>query len=113
MSFDLDDDEPSKDEARNWLTNALAIARERRKIRYAEAKEQGYSWLLECRDLWDAHDNDAGVFFSFCHTRPEVDEKVKKSSGTQKVLGIYDVRQPLKEQGAGITPKDWEIGRNN
>ena len=107
MSFDLDDDEPSASEADNWLRNALTIARERRKVRYAEAKEQGYSYMLECRDMYDAFDNDAGVYFSFCNTRTEVIEKIKKGNG-DPIIGIYDLSQPLKKQGAGIAPKDWE-----
>jgi len=110
MSFDLDD-EPSADEARNWLRNALANARTRRKVRYAEVKEQGYSWLLECRDLWDAHDDDAGVYFVECKTRKEVDDKVKKNAYEEKVMGIYDLSQPLNEQGPGIARKDWVMGR--
>lgn len=108
MSFDLNDEESSKGEFKSWMQKSLAIARERRKVRYIEAKEQGCHWLLECRDMLDAFDDDAGLYFELFKTRKEVDEKVGKSGGSQKVMGIYDLSLPLREQGSGITAADWE-----
>jgi len=116
MSFDLDDDEeldPEKSQAdkhTKWLLKSFAIAGERRGVRYIEAKEQGYRWMLECRDMWDAYDEDAGLYFETYKTRAEVDAKVEKSSGDQKVMGIFDLSLPLNDQGVGVTSDDWEIG---
>ncbi len=91
-----------------WLLKSLAIAHERREVRYIEAKKQGYRWLLECRDMWDAYDDDAGLYFETYKTRTEVDTKVEKSGGDQMVMGIFDLSLPLNNQGVGVSVEDWE-----
>ena len=85
MSFDLDDEEPTTLEPNDWLRNALSNARERRKVRYAEEKN-GYNWLLECRDMGDAYDAVAGVFYIACKTRKEVDGKAGEKAYEEKIM---------------------------
>lgn len=31
--------------------------------RFIEARQKGCSWMLVCRDMWDAFDDDGGVYF--------------------------------------------------
>ena len=81
--------------------------------RFFKAKKQGYRWMLVCRDMYDAFDDDGGVYFKTFKTRNNVDEMVTKSGGDQKVMGIYDLNLPFDEQYPGMKTKDWEIGRNN
>ena len=50
------------------------------------------------------------MYFSFCATEAEVDEAVNKLTGDDmgdRLLGIYDLSEPLKVQGAGINRADW------
>lgn len=94
----------------DWLSKALQINGQRRKIRFAEGQQAGMAWMLECRDMWDAHDRDGGVYFSFCATEAEVDEAVSKLTGDDmgdRLLGIYDLSETLKVQGPGINRADW------
>jgi hypothetical protein len=94
----------------DWLSKALQINGQRRKIRFAEGQQAGMVWMLECRDMWDAHDADGGVYFSFCATEAEVDEVVNKLTDddmSDRLLGIYNLSEPLNGQGAGINRTDW------
>ncbi len=81
------------------------------KDRFIEAKEKGYNWMLVCRDMYDAFDDDGGVYFPTCKTRAEVDDKVKKSGGDQKVMGIYDLSRSFNEQYPGVKAESWVMGR--
>ncbi len=78
--------------------------------RFINAKKQGYSWMLVCRDMYDAFDDDGGVYFETFKTRAEVDKKVEKSSGDQKVMGVYDLSLSFEEQYPGIASEDWVTG---
>ncbi len=81
--------------------------------RFIEAKEKGYNWMLVCRDMHDAFDDDGGVYFETYKSRAKVDAKVKKSSGDQKVMGIYDLSITFDEQYSGVKVDDWETGITN
>jgi hypothetical protein len=82
--------------------------------RFAEAREAGQRWVVECRDLWDANDADAGVYFDLRENAEAVDKLVSHSQNRQaytSVLGIFDTQQPLRDQGCGFTVKEWERKR--
>jgi hypothetical protein len=51
------------DDESNPLLHAVRLNAKRREERYAEHRAAGKAWLIECRDLWDAEDEDAGVYF--------------------------------------------------
>ncbi|VAX13723.1 hypothetical protein MNBD_GAMMA24-1077 [hydrothermal vent metagenome] len=69
--------------------------------------------MLVCRDMYDAFDGDGGVYFETFNTSAEVDKKVEKSGGDQKVMGIYNLNLSFDDQYPGMKAEDWEIGRNN
>ena len=94
----------------DWLLNALHKNEERRQVRFAEGRQKGMRWMLECRDMWDASDEDGGVYFSFCATEAEVSaaaHKMTDENTGDRLLGIYDLSKPLLPQGAGINRADW------
>jgi len=104
----------------DWLDEALRRNNERRAVRYAEAAAAGAAYLVECRDLWDASDDDAGVYFVACHAETEVDalvaqDPLRDGDGVVRgpgdpVMGIYSVPHPLDAQGPGLTPAEWRAG---
>ena len=94
----------------DWLSNALRLNAERRTVRFAEGQQQGMRWMLECRDMWDAQDDDGGVYFSFCATEAEVtaaDHQMTDENTDDRLLDIYDLSKPLNSQGAGISRAVW------
>jgi hypothetical protein len=97
----------------DWLTNAVQINQRRRLQKYWEGREKGAAWLVECRDMWDAMDEDAGAYFVFCANEQEVEEALRQrplDSPDDRVLGIYRLDRPLDSQGPGIRPEDWMNG---
>ncbi|MEZ4669559.1 MAG: hypothetical protein R3E39_16770 [Anaerolineae bacterium] len=94
----------------DWLNRALTHNAERRKQRYLEGQKQGHRWMLECRDMWDAYDDDAGVYFLYCLTPAAVDQALAalpNDSPDNRLLGIYDLSLPLPKQGAGMSRDEW------
>jgi hypothetical protein len=66
--------------------------------------------MLECRDMWDADEQDAGVFFTLHKTREEAVARIREMAKTpdhERVLAVYDLRQPLQPQGAGQNPQSF------
>lgn len=97
----------------NGLKHALQINRERRALRHAEAAGAGAAWLVECRDLWDAHDEDAGVYFVACATDDDVTGLVGRlddDNPNDRILGIYRISEPITPQGPGLTRAQWLSG---
>lgn len=96
------------------LLSAATKNWERLQQNFAAAKTHGDTWLVECRDLSEAFDADAGVYFSPCQDDAAVDELVTRCSDENhydRVLGIYDLRRPLNEQSVGLTRAEWLAGR--
>ncbi|HRE30251.1 MAG TPA: hypothetical protein PK954_26655 [Anaerolineales bacterium] len=99
--------------AGNWMLQALKLNRGRRAVNHAEAAQAGAAYLVECRDLWDAHDTDAGVYFVPCATEAEVTALVNQHNETDpndRILGIYRVDAPIEPQGPGLTREAWLAG---
>lgn len=95
------------------LQRAVAINRERRTVRHAEAAQAGAAYLVECRDLWDADDADAGVYFVPCVGAVEVTALALEFSDdnpNDRLLGIYRVPDPVAGQGAGLSRAAWLAG---
>jgi len=95
----------------NWLLNAIALNVARRKEEFAEFRATGAAWMLECQDLWDFHDEDAGVYFLPRETAAEVDDYLGQlDEENYRVLGIYSLARPLEEQELGLTAARWFAG---
>lgn len=94
------------------LQRALRLNAEGRAGAFAGAASAGAMWLVECRDLWDASDEDAGVFYQPCADDAGVDRLLAEYADGEwhSVLGIYDVRRPLEAQGPGLRPESWRRG---
>jgi hypothetical protein len=60
-----DDDDGTQGEPFDLLA-AVRRNRERLEQRFAAARQRGQRWLAECRDLGDAYDSAAGVYFVEC-----------------------------------------------
>lgn len=93
--------EPSTAVELNWL---------RLQQRFALASSGGQRWLVECRDLGDALDADAGVYFVECADEAAVDQMAADRDDTnpyERLLGIYDLRKALHLQGAGLSRAAW------
>lgn len=93
-----------------WINRALHLSRAARERRYAEGKAQGAAYMLECRDMWDADDQDAGVFFTLHKSREEAVARIREMAKTpdhERVLAVYDLRQPLLPQGPGQNPRNF------
>ena len=92
----------------NPLLHAVRLNAQRREERYAEHRAAGKAWMIECRDLWDSEDEDAGVYFVPCADAAAVTRYIKGlDPATDRVLGIYDLSKPLTPQGPGITEDVW------
>jgi hypothetical protein len=96
---------PSSTSEDNLMFQAVRTNSLRLEKRFSKAAEEGFVWLLEMQDLWDFHDDDAGVYFVPCKTEAEVRANFGKSH--DRVLGIYDIRLPLEGQGVGLMPGEW------
>ena len=66
--------------------------------------------MLECRDMWDAFDDDGGVYFKIMAgdgmARREVRD-IQANPQDKRLLAAYDLRKPLLEQGAGLTLEEF------
>jgi len=92
------------------MLHAIELNSQRLVTRFAECKNSGAMWLLECRDLWDSEDEDAGVYFVECSSGYAVNNFIKKMDPlSDRILGIYDLSKPLKNQGAGLTLEEWKV----
>ena len=79
-----------------------------------EVRPTGCKWVVECRDMWDAHDDDAGVYFVPCKTDRDVDRIAKSCIGDNphtRLLGVLDVSRALDEQWPGLTLDQWKARR--
>ena len=87
-----------------------ALNTQRRALRFAEGQAQKALWLVECRDMWDAADEDAGVYFCIEKTT-ESARLLVKSALTQpndvRVLGVYSLQQDLVKQGPGLKAEEF------
>jgi hypothetical protein len=88
----------------DWMSKALAYNSERRKVRFMEAQQTGAAWLVECRDLYDSSDADAGVYFEACYTESDVDKMVARMDGMtpERILGIYSLARAVELLGPGL-----------
>jgi len=94
----------------NPLLHAVRLNAKRREERYAEHRAAGKAWLIECRDLWDSEDEDAGVYFVGCADAAAVTRHINGlDPSSDRVLGIYDLSKPLAPQGPGITQEEWKV----
>jgi len=77
---------------------------------FAKGQLEGGHWLLECRDMWDAFDDDGGVYFKIMASdgmaRREVRD-IQANPQDKRLLAAYDLRKPLAEQGAGLTLEEF------
>lgn len=77
-----------------------------REDHFARGQAEGGRWLLECRDMWDAFDEDGGVYFKVFHedaaARREVRD-IQAHPKDKRLLGAYDLGKALAEQGPGLT----------
>jgi hypothetical protein len=98
-------------DVQNWLLNAIALNVARRKEEFAEFRATGAAWMLECRDLWDGEDEDAGVYFVSHKSATEVSDYLNRmNEDSDRVLGIYSLARPLEEQGPGLKAAQWFAG---
>lgn len=89
--------------------------RERLEKQFVSAAAGGSRWLIECRDLSDAFDSDGGVYFVECVDEAAVDAVVARCTADNpydRLLGIFDLRRPLAEQGAGMSRAAWIAARS-
>ena len=92
----------------NPIENAVSLNWERLQQRFADAQGSGTAWLVECRDMYDALDEDFGVYWERHPDDASVDKLLAESEKKCiKVLGIYDLRQPLVGQGTGLKLAQW------
>lgn len=79
-------------------------------MRFAEAERAGAAYLVECRDLWDAHEADGGVYFVPCDTAAAVTTialEFTNDNPNDRLLGVYVIAKPLLPQGPGLTRAQW------
>ena len=76
-----------------------------RESHFAKGQAEGARWLLECRDMWDAFDEDGGVYFALAMddqaARREARD-IQANPKDKRLLGAYDLTRPLAEQGQGL-----------
>ena len=97
----------------DWMSEAIALNRKRLENRAADARAKGFRWLVECRDLGDAYDRDAGVYFVPCADEAKVHEAIVNKGPDNpydRVLGIFDLEAPVGEQDGGVRREDWLAG---
>lgn len=102
-------DEPVED----FIQRAVRLNQERRGVRFDEAARAGAAYLVECRDLWDAHEADGGVYFVPCDTAAVTALALEfaDDNPNDRLLGIYVVAEPLLPQGPGLTRAQWLVAR--
>ncbi len=90
--------------------DAVRINTARLEKAFAEADRETYRYLVECRDMYDAHDHDAGVYCRLVRDAAEVTHLLMTTLSLgpthDKLLGIYDLRRPFTEQ-SGIKRAAW------
>lgn len=89
---------------------AVALNRQRLEARFVEATQRGMRWLVECRDLSDAYDEAAGVYFEECADDTalwDVIERCTEDNAYDRLLGIFDLQRPLAEQADGQSRTSW------
>ena len=98
----------------------LAAVVENNRNRLAEkltdAHAAGARWVVECRDMWAARDGGAGVYFVVCKTSRQVDRIVSRCRGgapDTRLLGVFEVSQPLDAQWPGLTLEQWRACRGD
>ncbi len=77
-----------------------------RQDHFARGQAEGGRWLLECQDLWDAFDEDGGVYFEVFRDEAAARREARDIQAHPKdkcLLGAYDLAQSLEEQGAGLS----------
>lgn len=82
----------------------------RRQKQFKQALHDGAQWLVECRDLGDRFDEDAGVYFVPLYSVEEVNDLVAlytPDNEWDQILGIYALNMPLESQGSGLTRTQW------
>ncbi len=82
--------------------------------RFAEAQVGGHRWLLECRDMWDAHDDDMGVYYKPVDDDAAVDAcamHFDEKNNFDRLVAVWDLSKPLAGQSSGISPNDWRKSR--
>ncbi|MBS2037828.1 hypothetical protein JST97_22780 [bacterium] len=81
-----------------------------RQSHFAKGQAKGARWLLECRDMWDAFDEDGGVYFVLMmddlSARREARD-IQAYPKDKRLLAAYDLTRPLEEQGAGLNLEDF------
>lgn len=105
--MDIDDDPPFD------MYESVRRNRERLERRFEMARAKGLRWLVECRDLGDAFDEAAGVYFVDCPDDAAVEQIVIRCTDDNpydRVLGIFDLHRPLPEQGGGLNRASWLAG---
>ena len=93
---------------------AIRANRMRLEQRFASAGASGPRWLVQCRDLGDAFDSDAGVYFVECMDEAAVDEVAARCTDGNpwdRLLGVFDLHRPLAEQGVGLPRATWVAAR--
>jgi hypothetical protein len=104
-----------EDNSRFDVLASIKHNRLRLEQRFASAAKSGRRWLIECRDLGDASDADAGVYFVECDDDAAVDRVIARCTDDnpyERLLGIYDLRKPLGEQGGGVARAAWIAGQS-
>ena len=90
------------------LMRAIEINAVRRAERYAAFRAGGATWMAECRDLWDAEDDDAGVYFAEFADGYALREFIAGlDPASDRILGICDLSRSLESQGPGLTVDEW------
>ena len=73
---------------------------------FAKGQSEGGHWLLECRDMWDAFDDDGGVYFKIMASdgmaRREVRD-IQANPQDKRLLTNDNPRNLVRMQGAGLT----------
>lgn len=102
----------AKKKSTSPLVRAIRLNAKRRVEKYAEFKKAGAKWMMECRDLWDSEDEDAGVYFVDCASENVVRRRAREMDPmSDRILGIYDLSKPLAKQGPGLTLEEWKARR--
>ncbi len=81
-----------------------------RQVAFESARGEGARWLVECRDMEDRFDADAGIYFVPCDTLEEVDILVGKltpDNEYDRLMGIYNLGLGLAGQEPGLTRETW------
>lgn len=76
-----------------------------RESHFAKGRAEGGRWLLECRDMWDAFDEDGGVYFKIMsddHSARREARDIQAHPKDKRLLGAYDLGLPLADQGPGL-----------